>query len=210
MNNITFVTGIHGDESIPIFALSSKGIPQIIANPRALSLGKRFLDYDLNNSFGVKSNKHYEYKRAKKLLNLIPSKKNIVDFHTFSANSDSFVVIVDRKMIKLACQTGLRHIVLMEYNIKNGHALIDHRDGISIEVGKHNDYKSFLTTLKIVDNINSGKKKNKRVIFYSVFDIIKRPGKYFNFKQHKDGFIPVLAGEKAYNFYGLKARKIKF
>lgn len=209
MKNILFITGLHGDERIPVFALASAGIPQIVANPKALSLGKRFIDCDLNSSFGAKGNS-YEVKRAKEMLNLIPQKSTVIDLHTFSAISESFVVIVDKKMIGLACQTGLKHIVLMEHNIKKGNALINHRNGISVEVGGHQDYKSFLATLKVVDNIKTGKKKSKGVNLYSVFDIINKKGKYINFKQHKDGFIPVLAGEKAYNFYGLKAKKITF
>lgn len=208
MKNILFITGLHGDEQNPVFALASRGISQIIANPKALSLDKRFIDCDLNSSFGAKGGA-YEIKRAKEILNLIPEKSIIVDLHTFSADSEPFAVIVDKKMIKFACQTGLKHIVLMEHNIKKGNSLINHRDGISVEVGNHKNYKSFLMTLKVVDNIKTGKIKNKGVNLYRVFGIIKKRGKYINFKKHKDGFIPVLAGEKAYNFYGLKAKKIK-
>ncbi|MHB8904099.1 MAG: M14 family metallopeptidase [Patescibacteria group bacterium] len=208
MKNILFVTGVHGNEPIPVFALAGNKLSQIIANPKALSLGKRFLDRDLNSSFGVRGN-GYEIKRAKEILNLIPKNCHIIDFHTFSAVSEPFVVIVDKKMIKLALQTGIKHIVLMEHNIKKGNALINHRDGISVEVGGHEDYKSFLTTMKVINNIKERQMKIKEVNLYSVFGVIKKPGKYINFKKHQDGFIPVLAGEKAYDFYGLKAKKIK-
>ena len=207
MKKILFITGLHGDEQIPVFALATKGISQVVANPKALSLEKRFINNDLNSSFGIKS-RGYESKRAKEILNIIPKKSIVIDLHTFSADSDPFVVIVDKRMVALARQTGLKHIVLMEHNIKKGNALINHRNGISVEVGKHKDYKSFLTTLKVIDNIKSGVTKNKDVTLYSVFGIIEKKGKYTNFKQHKDGFIPVLAGEKAYGFYGLKAKKI--
>jgi succinylglutamate desuccinylase len=43
MKNIIFVTGLHGNEQVPVFALASENVPQIIANPRALSLNKRYL-----------------------------------------------------------------------------------------------------------------------------------------------------------------------
>jgi len=207
MKNILFVTGMHGNEVIPVFALASQEIPQIVANPKALSLGKRFLDRDLNSSFGIKGD-GYEIKRAKEMLGFIPKNSLVVDLHTFSAGSEPFVVIVDKKMIKFACQTGLKRIVLMEHNIKKGNALINHRNGISVEVGNHKNYKSFFTALRVVDKIKAGKAESKGVNLYSVFGIIKKRGKYVNFKQHKDGFIPVLAGEKAYNFYGLKAKKL--
>ena len=208
MKNIIFVAGLHGNECIPVFALAETGIAPIIGNPKALSDGKRFLDSDLNSSFGLKG-KGYEIKRAKEILNLIPKNSKVIDLHTFSAKSEPFVVIVDKKMVKLACQTGLKHIVLMDYNIKKGNALINYRDGISIEVGHHQDYRSFTTTMEIVNNLRVGKVKTNGVSLYSVFGIIRKKGKYINFKQHKDGFVPVLAREKAYNFYGLKAKKIK-
>lgn len=208
MKNIIFITGIHGNEQIPVFALAAEGVPQVVANLKALSLNKRFLDNDLNSSFGIKG-KGYEIKRAKEILNLIPKKSIIIDFHTFSADSEPFVVIVDKKMIPFALKTGIKHIVLMEHNIKKGNALINHRDGISIEVGHHEDYKSFTTTLNIIKNLKIGKKNSNGVNLYAVFGIIKKRGKYINFKQHKDGFVPVLAGEKAYSFYGLKAKRIK-
>lgn len=209
MKNITYVTGIHGNEQIPVFALASKGIHQVVANLKALSLNKRFLDSDLNSSFGV-GGSGYEIKRAKEILSIIPKNNIIVDFHTFSADSEPFVVIIDKKMIPFALKTGIKHIVLMEFNIKKGNALINHRNGISIEVGYHEDYKSFATTLSVVRNLKIRKDHNKGVKFYTVFGIIEKKGKYVNFKQHKDGFIPVLAGKKAYSFYGLKAKRMEF
>jgi hypothetical protein len=126
-----------------------------VANPIALSQNKRFINQDLNGSFEVKG-KGYEVKRAKELLKIIPSNRIIVDLHTYSAISEPFVIIVDRKMIGLACKTGIKNIVIMEHNIKKGNALINHRDGISIEVGDHNDYESFLTTLNIINNLKKG------------------------------------------------------
>ena len=50
--------------------------------------------------------------------------------------------------------------------------------------------------------------KNKPNIF-RVIGIISEPGKYRNFKKTDQGFYPVLAGEKAYDFYGLKAVKVE-
>ena len=209
MKNITFVAGVHGNEQIPVFVLASENIPHVVANLKALSLNKRFLDSDLNSSFGVKGG-GYEIKRAKEILSIIPENSTIVDFHTFSADSEPFVVIVDKKMIPLALKTGIKHIVLMELNIKKGNALIDHRKGISIEVGHHEDYKSFATTLSVIKNLKTEKENKRGINFYTVFGIIEKKGKYINFKKHKDGFIPVLAGEKAYSFYGLKAKRMEF
>ena len=204
--NYTFVTGLHGNEPIPVFALANLKVSQYIANRKALIRNERFIDVDLNKSFGVKG-KGYEYDRAKEILNDISPEKKVIDLHTFSATSEPFVIVVDKRMIDLAITTGLSHIVMMDYNIKNGHALINYRKGISIEVGQHYSYKSYCVAQSIYRNIVCNFKPKKKPNLYRVFGIISELGKYINFTRSSQGFYPVLAGEKAYSFYGLKAKK---
>lgn len=204
-SNIIFVAGIHGNEQMPVRALTKNNIPFIIGNLRAKKKNIRFIDNDLNASFGLKA-RGYEPQRAKEILKQIKTKDLVVDFHTTTAKTPPFVIIVDKKMLKFAASTGLKRVVLMKHNIKNKHALINYRQGISVETGNHNSKKSFDTTLRIVKNVNV--KKQHNIELYEVYDKILKPGIYKNFKQHRDGFFPVLAGEKAYNFYGLKAKKI--
>jgi len=201
-----YITGLHGDEYIPTIALASQNIPQIIGNPKAISKNKRFLERDLNMSFGTKGTS-YEEKIAKKLLKQIPKDEIIIDFHTTSSITDPFAIIVDKDMYDLALQTGLKHIVYMRHNIKQNHALINHRKGMSIETGQHLSYSSFLSTLKIIKNLQGGIKYPATL--YEVYDTISEAGDYKNFKLYDRKFYPVLAGEKAYAFYGLKAKKIK-
>lgn len=207
VNKIVFIAGIHGDEPAPLYALTGKNIPVIAGNPRALLQNKRFIDFDLNASFGRKE-KGYEFERANELLKLIPPRSFVVDFHTTTAKTEPLVIIVDRLLIPFAKTTGLKNIVVMQHNIKKGYALINYRRGISIETGNHKSVNSIKTTLSVVDNIRKNKiKQNFRI--YEVFDIITKPGIYHNFVLHNEGFFPILAGEKAYPFFGLKARILK-
>lgn len=205
IKKIQFVTGLHGNERMPVLALASIGQPQIVANPKAIAKNVRFTDKDMNASFGTKG-KTYEEKRAKEVLDLIDPNNLIIDLHTFSIASDPFVIIVDLKMLNFARSLGFKHIVYMKHNIKSGHALINHRNGASVEVGSHTDPASFEQALNLVQRAKSKKKINVRTNLYEVFGIIEKPGTYVNFKRHKEGFIPVLAGESSYDFYGLKAR----
>jgi hypothetical protein len=200
-----YVTAIHGDEYIPTVCLAHNGYPQIIANVEALCLGKRCVDKDLNKVFGC-SGKSYEERRARQILKLIPRTAKVIDLHTMSAKSDPFAIIVDLKMLPLALTTGMKHIVYMKYNIKESHALINYRSGISVEVGNHNTWESYKNTLKVLKNLQKGKKFKAGV--YEVYGIIKRKVKYENFKPCPAGFIPVFAGEKAYSIIGLKSRRI--
>lgn len=205
MDELVFVTGLHGDENIPIFALASKNIPQVIGNPEALCLGKRFLDQDLNKSFGTSGNS-YEERRAKEILELIPENKTVVDFHTTSAITDPFVIVVDPALIPFAKTLGLKHVVYMKMSIKAGHALINYRSGVSVEAGNHNSFETFDNVIKIMKELKLHKEPD--CLVYEVYAKIEEEGSYQNFVKHPSGFYPVLAGEKAYDFPGLKAKPI--
>ena len=207
MKNIQLITGIHGDERMPILALVSVGVDQLIANKQALAINKRFVEKDMNASFGTKGNSHEE-KEARKLLRKIDKDKLVVDFHTNQSMSDPFVIIVDKKMLPLASSLGIPRVVYMKYNVKKGHSLINYRDGVSIEVGKHDTCGSFKTTLRVLENLK-GRRKKRKVTLYKVFGKIRKPGRYVNFKKCKDGFVPLFAGKNSYNCFGLKAKILK-
>ncbi len=60
--------------------------------------------------------------------------------------------------------------------------------------------------LKVIKNLQLNKIVEQKI--YEVYDKITISGGYSNFKKYRDNFYRVLAGENAYNFYGLKAKKI--
>lgn len=207
MKNIQFVTAVHGNEPIPTLALASMGEKQIIGNPRALARGVRFIEKDFNASFGTGGNT-YEERRARELVKSSDINHDIIDFHTFSCESEPFALIVEMTQLKLAKTLGVKHIVYMKHNIKAGHSLINYFPGVSVEVGSHRDPSGFALTQKIVKNVKAGSPFVVKI--YEVYDRITERGEYRNFVE-KDGFIPVLYGERSYDnqgFYGLKAREI--
>ena len=113
-------------------------------------------------------------------------------------------------MLPLASSLGIKRVVYMKHNIKGGHALINHRSGVSVEVGQHTNPSSFEKTLAIVKKLHINGIKPEKVRAYEVYGRIEEQGEYKNFVEH-DGFIPVLYGERAYpdqGFYGLAAREI--
>ena len=205
---IIFVAGIHGNEKMPVKALTDSGIDFILGSPQAYEQDVRYTARDLNASFGFDDDS-YESKRAKEILNEISEDAVVVDFHTTEKETTPFVIVVDEKMIPLAERTGLERVVIMKHNIKDGHALINYRNGISVEAGTHDDRKSYETTLKVVKNVQEN--KSHPMVLYEVYDVISEPGEYKNFKEHKDGFIPILANESEYErhgLFGLKARRL--
>jgi hypothetical protein len=210
MNRSTFVTAVHGNEQLPVLALASVGEKQIVANPEALRRNVRFLEKDLNASFGT-DGESLEERRARKILARLSKAFPVIDFHSTTGVTPPFAIVVDMAMIPLAQSLGLNHVVVMKYNIKGGYALINHCDGVSVEVGQHGDPASFDTTLKILKACKEGK-RNKNAPVYEVYSKIEKPGVYKNFQAYKEGdetFYPVLAGENSYGFPGLKARLLE-
>lgn len=204
-----YVTSVHGNEYMPTLALASQGIAQVVANPRALARGVRYCEKDLNASFGT-GGQAYEEKRARELVEILDKNKLVVDFHTFSCVSESFAIIVDPAMLPLASSLGIKRVVYMKHNIKAGHALINYRHGVSVEVGGHSDPSSFETTLKIMRKLENDRVNPGKVRVYEVYGRIEERGEYTNFVE-TNGFFPVLYGERAYDnagFYGLKAHEI--
>lgn len=208
MTRLQFVTALHGNEPLPVLALASQGVRQVVANPKALATNKRFVEQDMNASFGT-GGMRYEERRAREVLRQLRPLMSVIDLHTFSAASPPFAIIVDLKMLPLAKRLQLKHIVYMKHNIKAGHALINHVDGVSVEVGKHNDPISFHLALELVERLGRNDTLAIMSEVYEVYDIITTPGSYTNFSLHQEGFFPVLAGENAYNHYGLKARRME-
>jgi len=202
---IRFVAGLHGNEKAPVRALRDINIDFLLGNPIAYEGNVRYTDTDLNASFGAKL-AGYEHLRAQEILKEISSEAVVVDFHTTSAITDPFTILVSASMLPLAARTGLSKAVLMNHNIKEGHALINHRDGISVELSGYDTQQSYAMTRHVIEHLAS--EESVPLTVYEVYERITQPGDYVNFVEHAQGFIPVLVGERAYDFIGLKARKV--
>jgi hypothetical protein len=68
--------------------------------------------------------------------------------------------------------------------------------------------EAFKTTIKIINDLKKG--RIGKVEIFEVYDIVRKKDNYQNFKKHRDGFYPVLAGEKAYPFFLFKSEKNRF
>lgn len=210
-NNVIFVTCMHGNERLPALALASQGIPQFVANTEAVKQNKRFVESDLNAAFG-KAETNYETRRAAEILHEIPESNIVIDFHSCESRSESFAIIVDSAMLPVALRAGLRKIVLMTYSVKKDHALVNYRNGISVEVGQHNDPNGFDVTLLIAERIRNPDTvplASNEVELYEVFGVIAEEGNYENFVLHEKGFYPLFVKPNTYNNHGLKARRVE-
>jgi hypothetical protein len=200
------IAALHGNEKGPVRALEDSDIEFTLGNPKAYAANTRYIDRDLNASFKIQADSSYEAGRASELLNEIHAADLVIDFHTTSAVTRPFVILTDPTMLSYVEYTGLDTAVVMTHNIKAGHALINHRDGFSVEISGYDTPESAETTRKVIEHIQKGERTPFTV--YEVFGRISEPGTYENFTYHSDGFYPILVGETSYDFIGLKARKL--
>lgn len=95
--NVCVIAGTHGDEyglGHLVHEALSRDVPnqtyQLVGNPRAVELGKRFVDYDLNKSFGsAATSSGYEAERAQEIVELTQREgfTHIIDVHTAPTTS---------------------------------------------------------------------------------------------------------------------------
>lgn len=201
------VTGIHGNEKVPVLALASVGVEQTVANSAALALGKRFIEKDMNSAFGT-GGMTLEEIAASKLLNKLDQRRKVIDLHTTTGVDEPFAIIVDKSQADFAAGLGLNKIVMMKFNIKGGHALINYRSGVSVECGVHDTKTAFDNAVLLISRLIEGPKMIKPV-YYEVYGTIEKPGVYTNFVQHEAGFVPVFAMKNSYNNFGLMTRIVK-
>lgn len=208
-SNMKYVVALHGNEIKPLLALACLGMKEgddyFIGNPLAVSKNTRYVNTDLNRSFGVDGT-GYEAGRAKELLEKIPKHEVVVDFHTFSSKTQPFTIIRSLEMVPFARRFNLP-IVYMNNGVDH-HSLLDYRSGVSIEVGHHDDEKSFRFAGILVQR--SLYEYQNDCPLFEVYKTIEEPGNYVDFVDcgSTGDCIPILSGSKAYTHYGFFARKI--
>lgn len=110
MKKILLIVATHGDEKIGLAViekLKEKGysdyFDSLVANPKALKTGKRFVDCDLNRSYpGKKYSKFYKKRQAYKNLQIAKKYKYVLDIHEASHGTDNFIIIPRDKIPKEA------------------------------------------------------------------------------------------------------------
>lgn len=99
MRKILVIGGTHGNELLGVKLVESlqkqplENVDAIIANPRAVKVGTRFTESDLNRSFGPQKNRAYEVKRAREIQTIAKNYDVVLDFHNTQTpgNNCSFV-----------------------------------------------------------------------------------------------------------------------
>lgn len=125
---ILVLGGMHGNEKLGlelIKLLKSRPISNVdalIANPRATELGSRFVETDLNRSFGKSGISTYEERRAQRLRQIVNQYDLVLDFHNTqtSDNNCSFVGVKCNPILyDISKKLGLYNCIEATYDCIN-------------------------------------------------------------------------------------------
>ena len=181
------IRNLHGDENPP---REFSGIPAIIGNPEAMRKNVRFIDSDLNRSFGKrnKNAKGYEKRRAQELTKLMKDFDVVIDIHRTTAPFAKFTAIITKpEHYKYTLPFHPEYVVVMRHA---KYSLIGNaKVGISLEYPTHVRSTS-----------------NEKPIMMEALDFVEAKKGYRDFKPIVDKCpssnqtsFPFLVGEKAYN-----------
>ena len=124
---ILVIGGTHGNESLGIELVRLlrerliKGVDTLIANPRAVAAGVRFVETDLNRSFGGKAS-GYEERRACEITRLVAQYDLVLDFHNTQAanNNCSFIGPNSEYLLPgISALLGLNNCIIATYDCIN-------------------------------------------------------------------------------------------
>lgn len=99
--------GVHGNELIGIylvkklqhdfFEAKNISVDFLLANPKAIKMNRRYIDYDLNRAFSKEAltqDSHlYEFERAKVIQERLRNSDFLIDLHTTTANMGISVIL---------------------------------------------------------------------------------------------------------------------
>jgi succinylglutamate desuccinylase len=145
---LVIVGAQHGDERVGLEVIRRLGrqvdgqkVVGLVANPKALKKGVRFIDQDLNRSFPGRKDGNSEERLAASLASKLRRADYVLDLHSFSCRSRPFAILTKRtaEHFRLVRAMGIERLVLMSPQVASGRSLIDYcRYGVSVEAGRHN------------------------------------------------------------------------
>lgn len=236
LNNILFLAAVHGNEKIGVGTLRRlekelpiKNFSWVIANAKAFSKNKRFVDADLNRvAPGNKNAREYERRRAYELFKIGRNYRYVIDIHGTVAPTGIFTIVTNPKKANLilAARLPIKNIVLWVNNKNYGEGPLTQffKCAVEIECGPKNSRKVqqiLLKTLKFIIRMNNfsvlplGSSKNIFKVYGKIDkgEISKKEAdRLKEFKQvtvNQEKFYPIFI-RRYKNIVCYKMRKIKF
>lgn len=188
---------------------SMAGVDYICGNPRAYRANVRYIETDLNRSYGVPDPKSYEQRRAGRILDYIDSGNYdfVLDVHTTTSDSQSFFLAttLNQPIRRIIACSSIQKVVLMPPAIAECSLIGNAKAAVSIEYNKTlaRTQEALCGLIDIIRNLATGRSAGVQTReIYSVKDVISLGAHLApdarNFTLTADGFYPVLIGENTY------------
>lgn len=208
---VVIVGSMHGDEPVGKKAIDEINKQKIIfgtlitivANPKALAAGKRFIDDDLNRLFPGSPRGNYEQKIAAALSPILRQADYVLDIHSTTTNTVGAAIIKkkNKKVKKFLAILCPPKVVVMPKGIGDK-SLVNFCNGVSLEYGRHHDQKTYKKSmdsiLALLSSLGMIKEKTPRhkdkTEYYSVYEAELKPAG-FKMNRRIKNFILVKKGD---------------
>ena len=139
MNNILVIGGMHGNEKLGIELVKLlksrpiEGVSAVIANPVAVKNEVRFMETDLNRSFGAKNYTSLEEKRALEIEKMTKSYDLVLDFHNTQTSNNNCTFVgedCNKDLYQVVSYLGLSECIIATYDCINKYCL----NTLSVEI----------------------------------------------------------------------------
>lgn len=231
--NILLLGSQHGNELLgqKLYKYINNKAPSLlpyvtykVGNPRAHKQNIRYIDTDLNRSYGM-IKQTYESRRAKYLLRYINSNNFdlILDLHTTTCNQKPCFITpnISELHSNFIASSHINTVVQMKQEIAQVSLIGVCDKAISVEVNKDEVTDEFLANFceDLQNYINQNFIHTNNTLFVIDDFLAKKElpeaevSKLRNFKKSSQGFYPILVGENSYkkqtNYLGFKAQTKK-
>ena len=190
----------------------------IVGNPRAFATNERFTESDLNRSY-QSSDATYEAKRARQITTYVRATKPdiILDMHTTTCDQPSCLVVgedISGEMMRRLL--GASHIDKLLQVQPLGDILSLGGFVVGYEVSESRVTNTLLDDIAgDIERFVKNQQRHRTKQLYTMSGKIYRKdmsedeaARLINFEEHKEGFVPILVGERAYkstDYIGFKA-----
>ncbi len=157
---LAVVGSVHGDEPVGKKAIKKllqqeiefqKPVEFVIANEKALKIGKRFVDTDLNRSFPGDSQSHkHEERLASRLLDRLEGLK-VLDIHSTHSYGRPFATCTsfEGQQMEIIEASGVDKAVKFSEDVRT---LANYVDGVVVEAGYQSSDKAVENALGVIRN----------------------------------------------------------
>lgn len=201
-------------------------VSYIEGNPRAIANNSRYIQTDLNRSYGFMNAKTYEQKRAQFIYNCIQDGQFdlVIDFHTTNCKLEPLVLVHGLSTAKnnFVRRLYINNIADMQLPIVQ-HSLIgvcDNALSVEVENSQINDMVTSQLAQAVMDYVHQIPSKTTVKKLYTVTGLINKKDMSArelcalkNYVLSARGFYPILVGENSYksqtNYLGFAATKLQ-